>query len=48
MVIRRALRDQPADRWPDLTAKDLMTTDPITIRPDDLAAEALNDGTQSA
>ena len=39
--LRRALRDQPAAQWPALTAKDLMTADPITIRPNELAAEAI-------
>ena len=39
--LRRALRNQPAARWSVLTARDLMTEDPITIRPNDLAAQAI-------
>ncbi len=39
--LRRALRDQPAEKWAVLTAKDLMTEDPITIDASELAAEAI-------
>ena len=39
--LRRALRDQPANRWPLLTAKELMTKDPITIDGKMLAVEAI-------
>ncbi len=40
--LRRALEKTNAKLWGELKAKDLMTKDPITIRPDILAIDALN------
>lgn len=39
--LRRALRDHSSDQWAALRACDLMTSDPITTRPDVLAVEAI-------
>ena len=39
--LRRALRAHGPERWPMLTAEDLMTPDPITINADLLAVEAI-------
>ena len=39
--LRRALRDHGPDRWPKLTASDLMTADPITVTSDLLAVDAI-------
>ena len=39
--LRRALRDHGPERWPKLTASDLMTADPITVTADLLAVEAI-------
>lgn len=39
--LRRALQDHSADRWNNLTAADLMTSDPITVDSDVLAVKAL-------
>ena len=39
--LRRALRDHGSERWPALTAQDLMTPDPITVSADLLAVEAI-------
>jgi len=39
--LRRALRDHGPERWPDLSASDLMTPDPITVSAGLLAVEAL-------
>ena len=39
--LRRALRDHGSERWPTLTAEELMTPDPITIHADLLAVEAI-------
>ena len=39
--LRRALRDHGSERWPSLTAEELMTPDPITIHEDLLAVEAI-------
>ena len=39
--IRRAFKNNPAKKWEDLTARDLMTEDPITIFGEELAIEAL-------
>ena len=38
--LRRALRSHGPERWPKLTAEQLMTADPITINADLLAVEA--------
>ena len=39
--LRRALQDHGAETWIHLTAKDLMTADPITVTSDFLAVQAL-------
>ena len=39
--LRRALRDHSAENWASLSAADLMTADPITVKPDQLAVEAM-------
>ena len=39
--LRRALRDHGPERWPALTAGELMTADPITVSADILAVEAI-------
>ncbi len=39
--IRRAFKNNPAENWGNLTAKDLMTEDPITIFSEELAIKAL-------
>ena len=39
--LRRALRAHGPERWPTLTANELMTADPITIQADLLAVEAI-------
>ena len=39
--LRRALRAHGPERWPKLTAEQLMTADPITIQADLLAVEAI-------
>ncbi|MGB1196520.1 MAG: KpsF/GutQ family sugar-phosphate isomerase [Synechococcus sp.] len=39
--LRRALRDHGPERWPTLTAGELMTADPITVSADLLAVEAI-------
>ena len=39
--LRRALQDHSADTWTTLTAKDLMTADPITVASDVLVVKAL-------
>ncbi len=39
--LRRALQHHPSQEWAMLTAADLMTADPITVRGDLLAVEAL-------
>ena len=39
--LRRALRNHDSARWAALTAADLMTSDPITVKVDLLAVEAL-------
>ncbi len=39
--IRRAFKDIPPNRWEKLTAKDLMSKDPITIFSEELARDAL-------
>jgi len=39
--LRRALQQHPSQEWARLTAADLMTADPITVRGDLLAVEAL-------
>ena len=39
--LRRALQDHGAETWTHLTAKDLMTADPITVQADVLVVKAL-------
>ena len=39
--LRRAMRDHDPEAWSVLTAKDLMTVDPITVSSDLLAVEAI-------
>ena len=39
--LRRALQDHGAETWSQLTAKDLMTADPITVEADVLVVKAL-------
>jgi len=39
--LRRALQDHGAETWSQLTAKDLMTADPITVNADVLVVKAL-------
>ncbi|QEY32424.1 KpsF/GutQ family sugar-phosphate isomerase [Synechococcus sp. RSCCF101] len=39
--LRRALRDHSSEEWSALRARDLMTGDPITAEPDQLAVQAL-------
>ena len=39
--LRRALQEHSTDRWPHLTAADLMTSDPITVDGDLLVVKAL-------
>ena len=39
--LRRALRDHSPERWPALTAADLMTADPITVPSTLMAVEAI-------
>ena len=39
--LRRALRDHGPERWPSLSASDLMTSDPITVSTDLLAVDAI-------
>ena len=39
--LRRALRDHGPERWPKLSARDLMTSDPITVTTDLLAVDAI-------
>lgn len=39
--LRRALRDNDPDQWPNLNARALMTADPITVGADLLAVEAI-------
>tara|TARA_Y100001968_G_C19123676_1_gene603161 strand:- start:106 stop:618 length:513 start_codon:yes stop_codon:yes gene_type:complete len=39
--LRRGLKKYPKEKWVDLKASDLMTTDPITINENALAIEAL-------
>ena len=39
--LRRALQDHAADTWSQLTAKDLMTADPITVEAEVLVVKAL-------
>ena len=39
--IRRAFKNNPSENWGNLTAKDLMTEDPITIFSEELAIKAL-------
>lgn len=39
--LRRALRDHGPERWAELNASDLMTSDPITVSADLLAVDAL-------
>ncbi len=39
--LRRALQEHGTEAWPDLTAKDLMTADPITVEGDVLVVRAL-------
>ena len=39
--LRRALQDHSAETWTHLTAKDLMTADPITVKADVLVVKAL-------
>jgi arabinose-5-phosphate isomerase len=39
--LRRALQEHGTESWPDLTAKDLMTADPITVEGDVLVVRAL-------
>ena len=39
--LRRALQEHSADRWTHLTAADLMTRDPITVKGDVLVVKAL-------
>lgn len=40
--LRRALKENPSNSWGNLKAKDLMTSNPITIRPETMAIDALN------
>ena len=40
--LRRALKENKSEDWPELKVKKLMTYDPITINGDELAIEALN------
>ena len=46
--LRRALRDHSAETWTNLTAADLMTSDPITVGGDLLVVKALERSTISA
>ena len=39
--LRRALRDHAPDTWASLKASDLMTKDPITVTPDQMAVDAI-------
>ena len=39
--LRRALRDHAPNTWASLKASDLMTKDPITVTPDQMAVEAI-------
>ena len=39
--LRRDMRDHDSEAWSVLTAKDLMTVDPITVSSDLLAVEAI-------
>ena len=39
--LRRALQEHSADAWKTLTAADLMTADPITVKADVLVVKAL-------
>ena len=39
--LRRALQEHGAETWTHLTAKDLMTADPITVEADVLVVKAL-------
>lgn len=39
--LRRALQHRPAEEWANLNAAHLMTTDPITVRSDALAVDAM-------
>jgi arabinose-5-phosphate isomerase len=39
--LRRGLRSHDAEQWALLTAEDLMTKDPITVRAEMLAVEAI-------
>ena len=40
--LRRALKENKPEQWPELKAKTLMTYDPIIINEEELAVEALN------
>ncbi len=40
--LRRALKENSTEKWPELKAESLMTNDPITIYDNQLAIEALN------
>ena len=40
--LRRALKENKSDQWPELKAKTIMTNDPIIINEEELAIDALN------